>query len=97
VLLWLLRGRLGGLEGRRVAVALMKILVASVAMGLAAHAVSGWMAGVLPGSNSILKAVRLAIAITAGVAVLVAAARVLRIAEFDDAFARVLRRLRPAG
>jgi putative peptidoglycan lipid II flippase len=97
VLLWLLRGRLGGLEGRRVAVALMKILVASVAMGLAAHAVSGWMTGVLPGSNSILKAVRLAIAITAGVAVLVAAARVLRIAEFDDAFGRVLRRLRPAG
>src|SRR4029434_6717124 len=32
-LLWLLRGRLGGLDGRRIAVAVVKILAASVAMG----------------------------------------------------------------
>jgi len=32
-----------------------------------------------------------------GIAVLVASARLLRIAEFDEAFSRVLRRLRAAG
>jgi hypothetical protein len=39
----------------------------------------------------------LSAAIAVGVAILVGAARVLRIAEFDEAFGRVLRRLRPAG
>jgi hypothetical protein len=39
--------------------------------------------------------VQLGTAIAAAVAVLVAAARLLRIAEFDEAFGRVLQRLRP--
>jgi putative peptidoglycan lipid II flippase len=96
-LLWLLRRRLGGLEGRRVAVSFVKILAASAAMGLAAHYTSSWLAARLPPAGSLWRALELTASIAAGVAVLVASARLLRIAEFDEAFGRLLRRLRPAG
>ncbi len=96
-LLWLLRRRLGGLEGRRVLVAFVKISVASAAMGAVAWLTATWLAGVMPAANSISRAIQLTGAIAAGVAVLVLAARLLRLAEFEDAFARVLRRLRSAA
>ena len=94
-LLWLLRGRLGGLEGRRVAVSFAKISSASIAMGFAAYYTSQWLAGQLPLAGWLSRAVQLGTAIAAGVAVLVASARLLRIAEFDEAISRVLQRLRP--
>ena len=96
-LLWLLRNRLDGLEGRRVAVAFAKIACASIAMGAAAHLSAAWLGSHLPPTGSIWRAMELATAIAVGVAVLVGSARVLRIAEFDEAFGRVLRRLRSAG
>jgi len=96
-LLWLLRNRLGGLEGRRVAVAFAKIACASIAMGAAAHLTAAWLGSHLPPAGSIWRAIELATAIAVGVAVLGASARVLRIAEFDEAFGRVLRRLRPTA
>jgi putative peptidoglycan lipid II flippase len=96
-LLWLLRARLGGLEGRRVAIAFAKITCASIVMGIAAHYTSQWLASRLPPSGSVWRAIELSAAIAVGIAILVGLARVLRIAEFDEAFGRVLRRLRPAG
>lgn len=96
-LMWLLRRRLGGIEGGRIAIAFSKIGAASVAMGVAAHVAAAWLAARLPHGSSLWRAAALAVAIGIGVAVLVAAARLLRIAEFDEAFGRVLRRLRPAG
>jgi putative peptidoglycan lipid II flippase len=97
LLLWLLRRRLGGLEGRRVTVALIKITVASAAMGAAAQLTSRSLATLIPGHNSISRGTQLGGAIAVGIVVLVAAARVLRLAEFDEAFGRVLRRLRPTA
>jgi putative peptidoglycan lipid II flippase len=97
MLLWLLRRRLGGLEGRRVAIALIKITVASAAMGAAALITSRWLTSLMPAANSISRAIQLGAAIAVGIVVLVAAARLLRLAEFDEAFGRVLRRLRAAG
>ena len=96
-LLWLLRNRLGGLEGRRVTVAFAKIACASVAMGAAANLFSGWLGSHVPPVGSIWRAIELAMAIAVGIAVLAASARVLRIAEFDEAFGRVMQYLRPAG
>jgi putative peptidoglycan lipid II flippase len=96
-LLWLLRNRLGGLEGRRVSVAFIKIAGASIAMGAAAHFTSTWLASHLPPVGFLWRAIQLTAAIAVGIIVLVACARVLRIAEFDEAVGRVLRRLRPAG
>jgi putative peptidoglycan lipid II flippase len=96
-LLWLLRARIGGLEGSRLATAFLKILAASVAMGVAAFFAGHWLLAVIPGTSTVFKAIRVALAIGAGIVVLVGSARVLRIAEFDEAFGRVLRRVRPAA
>jgi putative peptidoglycan lipid II flippase len=97
MLLWLLRRRLGGLEERRVLIAFVKISAASGAMGIAAFLTSSWLASPMPLTNSLSRAIQLGTAIGVGVVVLVAAARLLRLAEFDEAFDRVLRRVRSAG
>jgi putative peptidoglycan lipid II flippase len=103
-LLWLLRGRLDGIEGRRLALAFAKILAASVVMGIAAWGADAGLQSWLPNGGYIWKrfdvslAIRLAVAIGTGVVVLMAMAHALRIQEFDEATSRVLRRLsrRPA-
>lgn len=95
-LLWLLRQRLDGLEGRRTAIALIKIVAASVSMGAAAYSMAVWLDTALPGIGFLWKAIRLFSSIAIGIVVLVVSARVLRIAEFDEAFKRVLRRVMPA-
>jgi putative peptidoglycan lipid II flippase len=91
-LLVLLSRRLGGLDGRRVTVSFAKILAASILMGAAAHFFAVWIAGVLPGVDWYWRAVRVTGAISAGVLVLMAAARLLAIEEFNDAMNRVIRR-----
>jgi putative peptidoglycan lipid II flippase len=96
-LLWLLRRRLGGLDERRVFIAFVKILAASIVMGGAARLAASWLATLLPSAHVIGRAAQLAGAIAVGVVVLIAAARILRLAEFDDAFARVVKRLRPSA
>jgi putative peptidoglycan lipid II flippase len=95
-LLLLLRGRIGGLEGRRIAVSFAKITVASALMGAAAWFTLEWLNGALPGRSEVVKAIRVFTAISAGIAVLVASARLMRIAEFDEAIARVVRRIVPS-
>jgi putative peptidoglycan lipid II flippase len=97
MLLWLLRRRLAGLEGRRMAIAFLKISAASIVMGAAAHLTNTWMGSHVPPVGFIWRATQLAAAIGVGVIVLAASARILRLAEFDEAFGRVLRRLRPTG
>ena len=96
-LLWLLRRRLGGLDGRRVSMAFLKIALASAAMGAAASLTARWLESILPATNTLSRGIHLGAAIGVGVVVLVAVARLLRLAEFDEAFDRVLRRLRSAG
>jgi putative peptidoglycan lipid II flippase len=94
-LLWLLRGRLDGLDGARVRIALFKILAASLVMGAAAHFTIGWMTALLTGTTTMFKAMRVSAAIAAGMLALIASARALRIEEFGDAFAHILRRVTP--
>jgi putative peptidoglycan lipid II flippase len=94
-LLWLLGRRLQGLERGRIAVAFAKITVASALMGAAAWFTSGWLQDALPGRQLIWKAVQVFGAIAVGILVLAASAKALRIAEFDEALKRVLRRLQP--
>ena len=97
MLLWLLSRRLNGLEGRRVAVALGKIVVASLVMGAAAYGTEAWLHGPLPGSGLLFKAVRVFSAMGIGVLVLIASARFLRIEELDQAMRRVLSRFAPSA
>jgi peptidoglycan biosynthesis protein MviN/MurJ (putative lipid II flippase) len=95
VLLWLLRRRLGGIDGRRVIVASAKITGAALVMAFAAWGVARALEAALPGASLSLKLLRVGGGIGSGLAVLALAARALRIAEFDEARRAVLARLFP--
>jgi putative peptidoglycan lipid II flippase len=92
LLLVLLRRRLAGLDGGRVVVSMLKIVIASGLMGAAAFGVETWLLAVLPGNALVLQIVRLGAAIGAALAVLAAAAYLLRIKEFRDSTAMIARR-----
>ena len=92
VLLWLLRRRLDGLDGRRIFVSLAKITVASAAMGFAAQMALGWLSALTPAGGELAKIIRVAGSIALALLVLAASARLLRIHEFNEATARVLSR-----
>jgi putative peptidoglycan lipid II flippase len=95
-LLWLLRDRLQGIDGRRVMIAFGKISGAAVVMGIVASLVAARLEAALPGSSELVRALRVAIAIATALVALVVSARLLRIEEFTDATERVLRRVLPA-
>ena len=93
-LLWLLRGRLGGLDGRRLFDTLIKVSVASAAMGVAAYVTVSWLTTVVPGDAESARIIRVVGSIATALIVLTGSARLMRIREFDDAVARVVGRLR---
>jgi putative peptidoglycan lipid II flippase len=94
-LLWLLRVRIGGLDGGRLAITLAKIAIASAVMAVVARFTSGWLTDVWPGDGEIIKMMRVGAAIGAAAAALAIVARLLRIEEFTEASRRILRRLAP--
>jgi len=94
VLLVLLRRHLDGLEERRLAITFVKILVASCVMAAASLAVSYLFTGITAGRSVVAQGIQVFAAIGAGVAVLIVAARVLRIREFDEALSSVTTRLK---
>jgi putative peptidoglycan lipid II flippase len=88
ILLALLSQRLGGLDGRRLAISATKISVASALMGAAVWFGAAWLETAVPGSALSIRAIR--------VIVLIIAARALRIEELDDALRRLARRAVPS-
>ena len=94
VLLWLLHGRLGGLDGRRVTTAFVKITCASVFMGAAAYFAGAWLGGLPSLHGETGKFVRVSLSIVTALIALAVSARLLRIDEFTDATARVVQRFR---
>jgi putative peptidoglycan lipid II flippase len=95
VLIWLLRRRIGGIEGGRLLMAFVKIAIASAAMGVVAWYVSAWLFTVIPGPTELAKLTRVFGAIGVAMAALAISARLLRIAEFDEATRRIMRRVAP--
>ncbi|HEX9367297.1 MAG TPA: murein biosynthesis integral membrane protein MurJ [Vicinamibacterales bacterium] len=93
LLLWLLRGRIGGLDGRRNARGLVFVTIASVLMGAAAWGAEYALEIALPGHGTLVRAVRVFTSIAVALGVLVAVARVLHIEEFREALARAASRL----
>lgn len=87
--------RIGGLERAPVTTALVKVTAASIAMGVAAVLVARWSGALMPGDATAIRAVRVFASIGTGMAVLVIAARLLRIAEFDEARNQIVRRFVP--
>jgi putative peptidoglycan lipid II flippase len=94
LLAWLVRQALGGLEGRRLAATLAKVTIASAVMALSAWWVEARMEALFPGHAVVRDAVRLAVAILAGLVVLAASAQALRIREFEEVRDAVFGRLR---
>ena len=93
ILFWLLRRRLDGLDDARVLVALVKIVVASLVMAAAAWGVEHELAIVWAGHEPWRRAVRVGLAIGAGLGTLALTARLLRLHEFQVAFGRVWSRV----
>jgi putative peptidoglycan lipid II flippase len=93
LLMLLLRRRLDGMGGSRLAVAFAKIVAASMVMAAVVAVVERGAGAVAAGDGIGAQSVRLLAAIGAGVAALAGAARVLAIAEFRDAAAMVRARL----
>ena len=101
LLLYLLSRRLDGVDGRRIAVAFVKIAAASTVMGLAAWLTEGWIREALPAAETLeglarfgVRAARVFGAIGTALLTLAAASHLLGIDEFRQAVARVARRLR---
>jgi putative peptidoglycan lipid II flippase len=99
LLLWLLRRRLGGLDGSRLAAAFGKIVVASLVMAFAAWQLDGVLAAALPEPQAstlwtiVARLVRVTTDIGGALVVLAVAARLLRLQELTDAVAMVRARL----
>lgn len=93
LLLWLLRARLHGLDGRRVGVALIKILIASLVMAAAAWGTERVLHDAWPGESVLHRGVRVGLAVGVGLATLALTAKLLRLHEFERAFGRVVHRL----
>lgn len=94
LLMFFLRRRLDGIEGGRVAGSLVRIAIASALMGIAAMAADAAAGVWLPGGGLVPQIVGLAATIGVALGVLSAAAYVLRIREFHDGVALVVRRFR---
>ncbi len=90
----LLRGAIGGIEGRRVSLTFAKVLLASVLMAAAAWVSERWLHNVLPDASLISQMIRVAVAIVVALAVLTLAATVLRVPEFLESRDMVIGRLR---
>ena len=93
LLVVLLRRRLKGIEGERLAIVLSKVLVAAAAMALAAWGIEHMMTAWLPGRQILLQGVRLLTAIGGGLGVLAVTAKTLRMEEFEDAVELIQLRL----
>jgi len=91
VLLVMLRMRLGGLDGRRLLNAAVKISLASIAMALAAYYAERALHVPFAGDAVRAQAVRVLGAIAIGMGVLAVCAHLLRIEEFAQVRRRVLR------
>jgi putative peptidoglycan lipid II flippase len=94
VLLLLLRRHLYGLEERTLSVTFVKIVVASCVMAATSFAVSHVISDVTTGRGLVLQGAQVAASIAAGVAVLIAAAKMLHIREFEEALSSVTARLK---
>jgi putative peptidoglycan lipid II flippase len=91
ILLWLLRKRLGGIDGARLLTALSKITLASIIMAGAAYEAERWLRVPFAGDALMMQAVRVFGAIIIGLLVLAICAQLLRVREFTEAVRAVVR------
>lgn len=91
-LIFLLRRRLDGIDGRRLTVTVLKVGGAALLMAAAVWTIERVMATAIPGGSLVAQAIRLSAAIGSGIVVLATATKLLRTDELDDALAILRRR-----
>ena len=84
LLVWLLRGALDGLDGRRLSIVLLKTVAAGAAMTAVALGVQAAMQRALPGGHFAPQAARLAASIGVGLVALAASAGSAELCGFDE-------------
>jgi putative peptidoglycan lipid II flippase len=89
VLVWCLRQRLDGGEGRRLMAVLVKVTGAAALMAVVALVVDRVMNTLVPGLSLPVQVVRLAASMGSALAVLAVTAKLLRIAEFNAMLAHL--------
>ena len=92
LMLALLRQRLDGLEGASIANSFARITVAAAVMGAVVRATDLWFTSHWPGAGSGAQVLIVGTEIGVGLAVLATAARLLGVAEFNQAITRVATR-----
>jgi putative peptidoglycan lipid II flippase len=93
---WILRGDLGGIEGRRTATAALRMVAAATLLGGVSYAVWSGLDAVL-GRDLAAQAVAVLGAIAAGLAVYTAAVWALRVPEAREIWRLLVSRSHPAG
>jgi putative peptidoglycan lipid II flippase len=91
--IWLLRRHLGGIDGRRIASTLGRILIAAMVMAAVAWATERSLQGLVAGDGFAARLIRVGASIGAGLAVLAIVSHLLRVPEVDEARTLVWRRL----
>ena len=94
VQVWLLRRELRGIDGRRIAASLIRVLAAAAAMGIFTIGAHATLLEVMPGDTLPVQILRLTATIAIALTVLVATAQLLRIPEYGEARDLVLGKLR---
>jgi putative peptidoglycan lipid II flippase len=94
LLVWLLSGRLDGLELPRLSLTFGKVVLSTAVMAAAVLVIQAGMQRALPGSHLASQAVRLVVSISGGLVALAAAATLLAIDEFDEVVETIGRELR---
>ena len=94
LLLVMLSRTLGGIEGRAIANALVRIAIATAVMGAATIGVYGLLAAQLPSGRLIPQIIRMAVTIAVALGVLAVAAHLLRVPQFAEGVALIARRLK---
>ena len=93
ILMILLHRRLDGIDGARLGITFIKIVVASIIMGSVAVVTERYLADIWPSALLSVQILRLSITIAASVLVLCGAAQALRMDEFNDARRRIIAKL----
>jgi putative peptidoglycan lipid II flippase len=94
ILLWLLRRRLGGMDGRFLTITTAKAASAGACMGWIASASERQLTVWIPGEAAAIQCARLALAIGAGLMTLLTASKVLKVRELDAALSEIQRQVR---
>lgn len=95
VLIVLLRRRLGGVEGRRLASVLARTVLAALVMAVVAAALHDLLVHAVPGRSIAAQGLHVSGAIVGALAALTAATRLLGLREFSNVIRTILRRVLP--